>query len=397
MQDHAQASTTVEGAQPYSDPPAFEIDAAGHHFCFYPHGADRMEALLAHIAAAENTLHVFYYMFQPDYAGTRVRDALTRAARRGVEVHLIVDAFGTDARQAFFGPLERAGGRFDLFSPTFGKRYLIRNHQKMVIADGERVMTGGFNVSDHYFAPPEENGWCDLGAMIEGPVVAQFEAWFAELQAWVGSGDSGFRTIRRMVGEWDPGEGKVQLVLGGPTNITSAWARSIKADLAYGSRLDLVMAYFSPPRSMRRLIRRLAERGSARIIMAGKSDNTTTIAASRALYAAMLRAGVAIAEFTACKLHMKLVVVDDVSYFGSGNFDMRSIRLNLELMVRVESPRLAARLRDMIDHLESGSTEITREVHRRRTNPWRWLRRRMGWFMVSVLDYTVTRRLNLSD
>lgn len=379
----------------YQDPASFDIEAAGHAFTFLPGGADRLEALLSHIDSAEKHLCVCFYLFQPDYAGTRVRDALVKAARRGVEVHLLVDAFGTDAQAPFFGPIVRAGGRFDMFSARFSIRYLIRNHQKFVIADGKRVLTGGFNVSDHYFDPPEENGWCDLGVFITGPVVAQFEDWFHQLEEWVAGGGSEFRAVRKMVRDWDPGKGAVQLLLGGPTQITSAWARAIKQDIARGQRLDMVMAYFSPPRSVRRLIRRLAERGRARLIMAGKSDNTTTIAASRALYRALLRSGVEIAEFQPCKLHMKLLTIDDISYFGSGNFDMRSIRLNLELMVRVEDAELADKLRGLIDHLADASEPVTRKQHGRRTTPWRWLTWRFSWFLVSVVDYTVTRRLNL--
>ncbi|GAA4044462.1 phospholipase D-like domain-containing protein [Parerythrobacter jejuensis] len=395
MQQLTDASLTYGDSASYRDPEPFAIEAQDHAFTFYPAGADRFAALLEHIDSAQDTLHVFFYMFQADYSGTRVRDALTRAARRGVAVHLIVDAFGTDAKVSFFGPLVRAGGVFDMFSPRWNVRYLIRNHQKFVIADGDRVMTGGFNVSNHYFATPQDNGWCDLGALITGPVAGQFSQWFCELEAWVSSGGSQFRAIRKMVREWDPGDGAVQLLLGGPTQITSAWARSIKRDIARGDRLDMVMAYFSPPRSIRRLIRRLGERGSARLIMAGKSDNSTTIGASRALYRALLRSGVEIAEFQPCKLHMKMLVIDDVAYFGSGNFDMRSIRLNLELMVRVEDAGLARKMRELVDHLAAASKPVRRKEHAKRMTLAKWLSWRVSWFLVSVLDYTVARRLNL--
>jgi len=155
------------------------------------------------------------------------------------------------------------------------------------------------------------------------------------------------------------------------------------------------MAYFSPPRSIRRLIRKLAQRGGARLIMAGKSDNTTTIGASRALYGNLLHAGVSIAEFEPTKLHLKLMVIDDVTYFGSANFDMRSIRLNLELMVRVEDAALAQKVRGMIDHLESASRPVTLEWFRREATLFNRIRWRLSWFLVSVIDYTVARRLNL--
>ncbi len=385
---------TFEG---YRDADPFEIAARDHSFTFYPAGIDRLAALESLIAEAERSLHIFFYMFQPDEAGKLVRDALVAAAERGVAVHLIVDDFGSDAPRSFFETLVAAGGSFDLFSPRWNVRYLIRNHQKFVIADGKRVMTGGFNVSDHYFKPPEENGWCDLGALVEGPVVAQFRDWFVQLEGWVSSEGSQFRAIRAMVREWEPGEGPVQLVLGGPTRITSAWARRVKDDLAHGDRLDIVMAYFSPPRSIQQLLERLGRLGKARLVMAGKTDNGATIGASRALYSGLLGAGVSIAEFQPSKLHMKLMVIDDVTYFGSANMDMRSVRLNLELMLRVEDAALAARMRELIDYLEEYSTPVTREWYRQRAGWFNRMRWRISNWLVTVIDYSVTRRLNLGQ
>ena len=94
----------------------------------------------------------------------------------------------------------RAGGKVSVFQPRWNVRYLIRNHQKFVVADDESVITGGFNVSDHYFATPQENGWCDLGVGITGKVVERFVEWFAELEKWVGNGDSQFFAIRAVSG-----------------------------------------------------------------------------------------------------------------------------------------------------------------------------------------------------
>ncbi|MEP5936774.1 MAG: phosphatidylserine/phosphatidylglycerophosphate/cardiolipin synthase family protein [Erythrobacter sp.] len=379
----------------YREPEPFVVDAAGHRFAFHPAGIDRFATLLGLIESAQTSLKLFYYMFQDDFAGQQVRSALVQAAERGVEVDLIVDAFGTDAPNSFFDPLKEAGGNFAIFEPRMSARYLIRNHQKMAIADDERVMAGGFNISDNYFKPPEENGWADLGVLIEGPIVERFGAWFVQMKSWVSKPGTQYRLLRQMLLHWDRGDGATQLLMGGPTQVTSAWARQVKRDMANAQRLDMVMAYFSPPRSIRRLIRRIAERGTTRLIMAGKSDNNATIGASRALYRGLLHSEVTIAEFQPSKLHCKLIVVDDVTYFGSANFDLRSIRLNLELMVRVEDKELAERMRELIGYMDDASEPITAEWYKRRANWFNRIRWRLGWFLVSVVDYTVTRRINL--
>lgn len=385
----------MDAAPPWRDPAPFRVEAQGHTLTFYPHGADRLAALLALIETARESLHVFYYMFQPDHSGTRVRDALVAAIGRGVAVELLVDRFGSDAPDSFFAPIVAAGGRFAFFSPHWNVRYLIRNHQKMIIADEHRAMIGGFNVSDHYFAPPQDNGWCDLGLELEGPAVDQLLLWYRRLAAWTEQPRAQFRGIRQLVRTWQPGDGPVQVLVGGPTRIPSSWVRRVRRDLARAGRLDLVMAYYSPPLSMRRQIQRIARRGAARLIMAGKSDNGATIAAARAQYGGLLRAHASIFEFTACKLHMKLLVIDDAVYVGSANFDHRSIRLNLELMLRIEDQALAARVRQLVDALAQSSAAITPQLHHDRGTLLARLRWWAGWFLVSVLDYTVARRLNV--
>lgn len=372
------------------------MEVPGLSLEFLPAGQHRLDALLDIIARAKSSLKIFYYMFQSDVSGTKVRDALLAASKRGVRVQIVLDRFGTDSKASFFQPIVENGGHFSFFNAHWGARYLIRNHQKIVIRDDEEAMTGGANVSDHYFAPPGDNGWCDMGVRLSGSVIEQLVEWFSHMLDWSGDGSAHYTSIRKMVRDHDPGDGDVQMLVGGPTSAPSNWARRVKQDLGRARRVDLVMAYFSPPRSFRRLIRRIAERGEVRIMTAGKSDNTTTIGASRALYGGLLKSGCKVLEFEACKLHAKLIVIDDIVYFGSANFDHRSIRLNLELMFRVRNADLAKRMREHIDWMERGAREITQEWHDKRATLFAKLKWWSGWFLVSVLDYTVSRRLNLT-
>lgn len=382
----------------YRDPEPFTVEAQGHSFTFYPHGADRLAALLDLIGSAHETLQVFYYLFDSDGSGTKVRDALIAAAKRGVEVSLIIDDFGNDAGAAFFEPLTDAGGRFAIFSPKWGTRYLVRNHQKFVIADGTRVMTGGANVSDQYFAPPADNGWCDLSVLITGAVVEQFERWFRLLNAWTDSDAKGrvarLRALRNIVKDWDgdAGEqgGTVRLLVGGPLVRRGHWAWVVRQDLGRARRFDTVTAYFAPPRSFRRQIAQVARRGQVRMVMASKSDISTAIDMARLQYKRLLRAGAQIAEFQPCKLHMKLLVIDDASFIGSANLDKRSFRINVELMVRVEDAALAARLREMVDHLEAASQPVTPEWYAEKATFFARLRWRLAYWL-SLADYRVSR------
>ncbi len=392
-EDRSTGQLTEPGAA-FSELAPFSISAQGQELTFYPAGKDRMDRLLELIGGARESVRLCFYIFSPDDAGTRVRDALVEAAQRGVRVTLIIDGFGADADEEFLQPLSDAGGRWHVFSSGWSQRYLIRNHQKMVIADGS-AMLGGFNIADEYFAPPQVNGWSDLGVTVEGSAVIQLSRWFDAIERWTANPRANWLAISRMIRDWNPGTGPVQLLIGGPTRTPSSWAQAIRKDIARARRLDMVMAYFSPASRMTRRIGNLARRGTVHLVMAGKSDNNATIGATRSLYDYLLGTGAKIWEFTACKLHTKLIVVDDAVYFGSANFDMRSLYLNLEVMLRIEDAALAGRMREFIGHQITASEAITPQLNRYRATLFNRIRWNFAWFLVSVVDYNVSRRLNL--
>ena len=391
------ANETPEAVQVFREQPPFEMVAQGQSLTFYPAGKDRRKALMDLVRSAQSKLDVCFYIFAEDEIGTELRDELCRAAERGVEVTLIIDRFGSSASDAFLEPLTKSGGRYYCFSPRWSLRYLIRNHQKMVIADGKCAMFGGFNIEDDYFAPPERNGWNDLAIRIEGDAVEGLNDWFAKLNEWAGGNAGYFKAIRRTVQKWDwtSKHGNARWLVGGPTKGLSTWARCVTEDLQEGHTLDICMAYFSPPYSLLKRIGRVARKGRTRLLMAAKSDNGATIGATRLLYRYLLKRGSQIWEFSPCKLHTKLLVLDDAVYMGSANFDMRSLYVNLELMLRIEDKELADRMREFVSFHIEASEHITPALHDERATVFNRLRWWAGWILVSVIDYTVSRRLNL--
>ena len=389
------AETPAEAVSPYRDPQPFQVTAQGQALCFFPSGSGRLERLLKLIEEAETSLKLAFYIYADDACGRKVRETLVAAARRGVKVSLIVDGFGAGIGEDFFAELEAAGGCFCIFSPKWTPAYVIRNHQKIVVADNRIAMLGGFNIEEDYFASPEDNGWRDLAFTLEGSLVARVSAWFEQLEQWTRNPRAHFRDIRRRVRKWDPGTAPTQVLIGGPTIGLSTWSRSVSRDLIRGQKLDMIMAYFAPANRLRRRIRRIAEKGETRLILAGKSDNGATIGASRSLYRKLLRAGAHIYEFQPCKLHTKLIVLDDTVYLGSANFDMRSLYVNLEIVVRIEDHELAERMREFVTEHIPASLEVTPELYREWATPLNRVRWWLSWFLTSVVDYTVSRNINL--
>jgi cardiolipin synthase len=368
----------------------------GNRLLLIPGGPERLEALIRLIGEARETLRVLYYMFLDDEAGRRVREALIAAAERGVEVWLLVDGFGSEAaRDAFFQPLVESKVHFCRFSARYGRRYLLRNHQKLALADGRRVLTGGFNVSDDYFGTNQAGAWRDLGLEVEGDGVSCLTGYFDNLFEWAAQQDGRIRDLRKLLQQHSVTGGKVRWLFGGPTRRLSPWARAVREDMRRAKRLDLIAAYFAPSIGMLRRIAGIARRGGAvRVVTAAKSDNTATIGAARNTYWWLLKRGVEIYEYQPTKLHTKLFVVDDVVHIGSANFDMRSLFLNLELMLRVEDREFAAAMRRFVDGEIADSRHITREVHQQQRTLFNRAKWAIAYFLVAVADYRISRLLN---
>jgi cardiolipin synthase len=324
-----------------------------------------------------------------------VRDALDRALERGVTVALLCDGFGYAAPDGFFDALIARGLRFCRFHPTLGRRYLIRNHQKLALADDSRVLIGGFNIEDSYFGTAEEGAWRDLGLMVEGEAAGRLAPYFDELMAWAKTPNARIRALNRMVHRYSLTQGPLQWTFGGPTRGLSPWAVATCRDLLHGHDLAMIAAYFSPTWAMLRRIARVTQHGRVRIVTAAKSDNNATISAARHTYRRLLRRCVQLFEYAPTKLHTKLVILDDVVHIGSSNFDIRSLYLNLEMMLRVDDPRFATMMRAYFERECAASTPITRAVHKQRSTLFNRIRWALSFFLVTSADYSITRRLNL--
>ncbi len=372
----------------------FTVD--GNRLTMLPGGPERMEALLGLIRSAERSLRVLYYIYVDDSAGAAVRDALIEAAGRGVEVHLIVDGLGSEeaASHHFFDPLRAAGVDMCRFVPRWGRRYLLRNHQKLALADEERVIIGGFNIEASYFGTPEQDAWRDLGLLVEGPAAARLVGYFDALSRWTKRPGASMRSLGRMLNSWSEPDGAARWLLGGPMRRLSPWARVVKREMQRARTIDLITSYFAPNPAMLRRLDKAGKRGRVRLVLPSKVDHTASLWAAHFTYAGLLRKNVQIYEYQPSKLHTKLFVIDDVVHIGSANFDIRSMFLNLELMLRIENKAFAAHVRRFVEEEIAQSERITPEIHKARTGPWARVKQLAAYFVMAVLDYNVTRRLN---
>jgi len=375
------------------------VTVDGNRLVFLPDGPDRLDAILDLIGNAKSSVRLLYYIFAGDGSGQLVRDALLAARERGVAVSVLIDDFGSSKNPpSFFAALRAVGANVCRFHPSWGRRYLLRNHQKMLLVDGEtkasRVLIGGFNIEDDYFKDAEAGGWRDIGLVVEGPAAARLARYYDALMDWSQSKRARIRDLRMIIQHFSESSGALQWQFGGPMRLLSPWAASTARDLAQGCDVEVIAAYFAPPWAMLKRIGRVGASGQARLITAAKSDNTATIFAARFTYNQLMKRGVEIYEYQRTKLHTKLLVFDDEVHIGSSNFDIRSLYLNLEMMLRVDDAEFTSLMRLYFRGELDDSQQITRAAWEKRATFLNKLKWGLSFFLVTAVDYTVTRRLN---
>jgi cardiolipin synthase len=268
--------------------------------------------MLAAIAGARERVHFEVYAFLHDHVGRRFIDELGAAARRGVDVVVTIDAWGSaGSREHVISALRAAGCRARAFN-RFHLRGLFRigrNHRKLLVVDDRIAFVGGINVGDRF------SDWSDVAVEVRGLPAAALG--------------------RRLRGEREvPQLGPTRIHLSRLGGGRRLFRRYVKAFASAHTRLWVAHSYFLPGPRLIRQLRAAARRGvDVRLLLPGRSDVPLARLAMGALYAPLLAAGVRIYEHRAAVLHAKMAVIDGRTLLvGSFNLDPYSLA-NLEVLV----------------------------------------------------------------
>ncbi len=142
-------------------------------------GAEYFRRIEEIAANARYSLHFQTYIFDENATGEKVAAALMNAARRGVHVYLMLDAYASQRLTAgFIARIKDAGVHFRFFEPLFrSKVYYFgrRMHHKILVADAGVCLVGGMNVSDRYNDMPGVPAWLDWALMVEGEAAGMLD------------------------------------------------------------------------------------------------------------------------------------------------------------------------------------------------------------------------------
>ena len=361
----------------------------GNEFRLLNDGGEFFARMLAAIEEARRYVLLEMYLVRSGAVATRFIDALGRAAGRGARVCVMFDGFGAlGLTRADRRRLLDAGLELRFFNPLrLGNRLsnLLRDHRKLLVADGRVAFVGGAGLTDDFAPGARRGAWRELMVEIQGPVIADWQRAFA-------------RTWRRCGPELalvEPPACEAHADgAAGRLSLSEARQRSVLANGVL-RRIDsatarawIMSAYFVPSRRFRKALRRAARRGvDVRLLLPGaRTDHPWVRQAARRFYGKLLRNGVKIFEYQPRMLHAKMILCDDWVSLGSSNLDRWSFRWNLEANQEIADADFA----NTAAAVFAGDFAVSRALSRRYWRQRAWLDR-LRETIAGVLDRELDR------
>jgi cardiolipin synthase A/B len=332
-----------------------------------------LQRLVDDIDGATRRVHLLYYLMFDDAVGDRIVAALLRAASRGVDCRLLLDAVGAKrGLQRYARRLREGGVAVHALLPG-GLRWRrsgrmdLRNHRKVAVIDNSAGYIGSQNLADAAFVPGFPNR--ELVARVEGPAVAHLEAVFAS-DWFIETGERLDVVATTPVCDADA---CTQLLPSGPAYPFENARDTVNA-LIHLARRELVLAtpYFVPDDTTLGALRIAALSGvRVTLIVSASNNQWLTALAQRSYYAELLAAGVRIALYRPHFLHAKHMRIDEgIALVGSINLDIRSFALNAEVGLLCYDRAVASRMRAIEEAYLADAEFPTLEAWRRRPH-WR--------------------------
>ena len=335
---------------------------------------ESLDAMTEAVNEAARYVHVEFYILSWDDTTGPFFDALEAAVKRGVTVRVLLDHIASLRTRDYKRTIKRLtemGAQWRLMlpvQPLKGKyqRPDLRNHRKLLVADGRVGFMGSQNVIDRTYNKRSniKRGlkWKELVTRLEGPIVAGLNAifitdWYSE------TGELLARERDPIVTVTAEEELDCQLVPSGPGFDNENNLKLFLALLYYATEQIIITSpYFVPDEAMLTALTTAVQRGiRVELFVSEIGDQGLVYHAQRSYYEQLLRAGVKIWMYKAPYiLHAKhFTIDDDVAVIGSSNMDMRSFMLNAEISLMVRGKSFVTEMREVEQGYRDASKQLT--------------------------------------
>lgn len=323
---------------------------------YFQDGPEYQSQYLELIRNSILNIHVQTYIFELDGFGTKVYEELINAAKRGIDVYLLVDSVGSSQLTIHEENELRSAGihfyRFNSIQIKWLYSWGRRLHHKVLLVDEVVSLIGGINVNsifDHKTGIPQ----LDFAVLLRGPIIPRLTQYLQIIfKKACGSTKITFPQIAPPVFYKDGVDLKI---------LVNDWVYrrwQITKNYAYKTEkakhdITIINSYFFPRKTfMNQLVAAAARGVRVRLILPKLSDWPSYILASEFLYSYFLKNGVEIYQWKKSILHGKLATIDDDwTTIGSFNLNYTSYQQNLEMNVNIYSEKFTGELKEKIEHL----------------------------------------------
>jgi len=338
-------------------------------------GQAKFDQLIKDLIAAEDHIHIQYYIYRDDNLGRKIADVLKLKAKEGVSVRFLYDDFGSrKLSPQFIWELKKAGVIVEAFFPSLipkiNFKINYRNHRKVVVIDGKIGYIGGFNVGDEYLGKVKKYGyWRDTHLRIVGESVRSIQTRF--ILDWNQASKHQLILYDSSYYRAEPqGNVGMQIVSSGPD---SDWEQIkygyIKLLMEAEDYVYIQTPYFIPDESLADAVKIAALSGiDVRIMIPNKPDHPFVYWATYSYIGNMLEAGAKVYIYQNGFLHAKTIMVDGkIASVGTANIDVRSFRLNFEVNAFLYSEEVTQRLLAHFEEDMKKSELLTYEAYQQRS------------------------------
>ncbi|HYE67872.1 MAG TPA: cardiolipin synthase [Anaerovoracaceae bacterium] len=337
-------------------------------------GMHKFESLIKDLMEAKQTINIMYFIVKNDSMGRLLIDTLTKKAKEGIEVRLLIDAMGS--RQISKKTLESfqlAGGQFAFFFPPMFK-YLnmklnYRNHRKLVVIDGAIGYLGGFNVGNEYIGKKKKFGfWRDTHLRLMGSCVQDMNARF--ILDWRFASKENIVISQAYYDEpFQAGTTGIQIVSCGPDSLKEEIKQGyLKMISSAKKNIYIQTPYFVPDASILEILKTAVLSGvDVKIMIPCMPDHMFVYWATYSYVGVLLNLGAKIYIYDEGFMHAKTICVDgEIASIGSANFDIRSFRLNFEANAFIYDAAEVYKLEAIFETDIMKSHELTKHLYRNR-------------------------------
>ena len=350
---------------------------------YFKAGELQFQRMFEDFERAERFIFLEFFIVADGKLLEQALDILFRKAGQGVDVRLLIDDTGClfSLRPETRRRITQAGIKLERFNPML--RYIsnlyfnYRNHQKIVVIDGNIGYTGGTNLADEYANLTKKHGyWKDTALRLEGEAVWSLTVFFLQMWDTARHSVTGDFTPYRPVYSM-PGVGFIQPMSDGPALDPNNPGEDAYKELISSAKryVYITTPYLVIDYSLVDILCRAASSGvDVRIVTPSHTDHWYVFIVTRSFYRPLLKAGVRVYEYQPGFIHAKMLVCDDdQAMVGTINMDYRSFNLQYEDSVYICGDPIVDSVKADINDIFLSSHEITLEEWSRRPFYTRWV------------------------